>query len=209
MIHKEARDETERQGRISMVWAWALLPLLLAAFATRNGMSGMTNREERAAYPKEKRDRWVEMLISNSWALRTLRSATSSPLLVFDAHSSCLSLCGGWILGASHFSFISLLSPSTLSAISQHACFPINRPHGLAVSAMKRSHSQRQSQPASIIVAKKKLFSAEINLPCTPPFKLRRQGSRLLSALKSITGQSNGTQSSSGVVFCPSGMARC
>lgn len=60
------------------------------------------------------------------------------------------------------------------------------------MNEMKRRHSRNESHLASTIAVKEASVQTGDKPSCAPPSKLRRQGSKLASALRSIVSRSQG-----------------
>lgn len=102
------------------------------------------------------------------------------------------------VLGILHHLFYNSIIGATRICITRRVFFFfIDSPYGFGSYEMKRRYTRDKSQPASNAVLKTS-SSIEAEAPCAPPSKIRRQGSRLLSALKSMTSRSHGMYSSTG-----------
>lgn len=106
------------------------------------------------------------------------------------------------ILGPFHFYSFGHFFIGVFSC-TRHDCCLLHSPHGPGLVEMKRSHSQNNSPPRSTIVSRTSFSSAashthrlrtetDTSTPGAPPSKLRRGGSRLLSALKSLASRTHG-----------------
>lgn len=82
---------------------------------------------------------------------------------------------------------------SLLSAVGiTHSYVPVIRLHGFVLIEMKRRHSRVDSPASTIVVTETSISTHNETTRASPPSKIRRQGSKLLSVYKSLTGRGYG-----------------